>query len=97
MSLYTLPSAQPQQPKPPRRLPGTPHWGVPWKHTIAALRAAAKAAMCHARLRPEFTADAVGSEVIERIDRLDGFALVILHIVVNELAKQSQKTEHRSW
>ena len=97
MSLYTLPSAQLQLPNRRRRLPGSPHWGTPWKNAVGALKAATKAAMCHARLRSRFTADSVGSEVIDLIGQLDGFALAVLHVVVGELVRQSKKGDHRAW
>ena len=85
------------QPSHPHRLPGSPHWGVPWKNAVSTLKAATKAAMCHARLRSRFTADSVGSEVIDLISQLDGFALAVLHVVVGELARQSKKGDHRAW
>lgn len=80
-----------------RRLPGSPHWGVPWKNAVTTLKAATKAAMCHARMRPRFTADSVGSEVIDLIGQLDGFALAVLWVVVGELVRQSKKGDHRTW
>jgi hypothetical protein len=39
----------------------------------------------------------VGSEVIDLISQLDGFALAVLHVVVGELARQSKKGDHRAW
>jgi len=93
MSLYTFPSIQSQ----PRRLPGSPHWGVSWKNSVNTLRPAIKAAMTHARVRPKFTADAVGGEVIDLVGQLDPFALAVLWVVVGELVRQSKKGDHRSW
>jgi hypothetical protein len=96
MSLYTLPSAQPQ-PSRQRHLPGSPHWGVPWRNAVTTLRAATRGAMCHARLRSRFTADAVGGEVIDLVSQLDGFALAVLHVVIGELVRQSKKGDHHAW
>jgi hypothetical protein len=70
---------------------------MPWKNAVGTLKAATKAAMCHARLRSRFTADSVGSEVIDLISQLDGFALAVLHVVVGELVRQSKKGDHRAW
>ncbi len=79
------------------RLPSSPHWGGPWKAAVATLRAAIKAAMHHARIRSRFTSDQVGSEVIDLVGQLDGFALAILHVVIGELVRQSKKGDHRPW
>jgi hypothetical protein len=95
MSLISL--ATPQVSSRRRRLPGSPHWGVPWKNAVTTLKAATKAAMCHARLRSRFTANSVGDEVIGLIGELDGFALAVLHVVVGELVRQTKKGDHRSW
>jgi hypothetical protein len=95
MSLFTLPSAQSQPSKRQRRLPSAPHWGGTWKFAVATLRAAIKGAMCNARIRPHFNADRVGSEVIDLVGQLDGFALVVLHVVIGELVRQSKKGDHR--
>jgi hypothetical protein len=96
MTLINIVPPQPQSMR-QRRLPGSPHWGVPWKSAVTTLKAATKGAMCHARLQSRFTADSVGGEVIDLIGQLDGFALAVLHVVVGELARQSKKGEHRSW
>jgi hypothetical protein len=97
MSLFTLPSTQPQPFSRRSGLPGTPHWGVPWKNAVITLKAATRTAMCHARLRSRFTPDSVGGEVIDLVGQLDGFALAVLHVVIGELARQSKKGDHRSW
>ena len=93
MALINL--ATPQLSTHPRRLPSAPHWGGTWKFTVATLRAAIREAMCNARIRPQFTANRVGSEVIDLVDQLDGFALAVLHVVIGELARQSKKGDHR--
>jgi hypothetical protein len=90
-------SLAPQSSHPRRRLPGSPHWGLPWKNAVTTLKAATKAAMCHARMRSRFNADSVGSEVIDLVGQLDGFALAVLHVVIGELVRQSKKGDHRSW
>ena len=95
MSLISLPT--PQVSSRQHRLPGSPHWGGPWKAAVGSLRAAIKAAMYHARARARFHSDRVGSEVIDLVGQLDEFALAVLHVVIGELAKQSRKGDHRPW
>jgi hypothetical protein len=54
------------------------------------LRAAVKNAIEQA-WRSHFTADQVGTEVIDLVDQLDSQSLAVLRVVVGELAKQSKK------
>ena len=97
MTLINIVPPQAQPPNRRRHLPGSPHWGVAWRNAVGALKAATKAAMCHARMPSRFTTDSVGSEVIDLVGQLDGFALAVLHVVIGELVRQSKNGDPRSW
>jgi hypothetical protein len=77
-----------------QRLPGSPHWGGSWKHAVGTLRKATEGAAHHAKGRSRFTADSVGTEVIDHIGKLDSRALCVLHVVLGNLVRLSEKT-HR--
>jgi hypothetical protein len=60
------------------------------------LRAAVENATHQARWQSRFTADQVGTEVIDLVNQLDDQALAVLHVVIGDLAKQSKKRA-RQW
>jgi hypothetical protein len=57
------------------------------------LRTAVGNAKHHAKRQSRFTADQVGTEVIDVVNQLDAQALAVLHVLIGELAKQSKKRD----
>ena len=97
MTLFTLHPTQHQSSAPGRRLPGSPHWGPDWAKAVRTLRAAVENATHHVSWRSRFTADQVGTEVIDLVNQLDDRALAVLHVLIGELAKQSKKRARWKW
>jgi len=92
MTLTTLFSNQPQQSH-QRHLPGSPHWGGSWQRAVGTLRKATEGAIHHARQHSRFTANQVGTEVIDHLGELNGRALCVLHVVLGDLIRLSKKDD----
>ena len=68
--------------------------GGHWKLAVSNLRTAVGNAKHHAKKRSRFTADQVGTEVIEVVNQLDAQALAVLHVLIGELVRLSRKGDH---
>jgi hypothetical protein len=93
MALISLPSQLQSSSR--QRLPGSPHWGPSWKCAVGTLRKATEGAIHCAKQRSRFTADQVGTEVIDHIGELDSRALSVLHVVIGDLIRLSKKGDHQ--
>jgi hypothetical protein len=94
MLLLTLPT--PQLSNRRQHLPGSPHWGPSWKRAVGTLRKATEGAIYHARPLSRFSADVVGTEIIDHIGELDSRALCVLYVMLGDLIRLSKKGD-RQW
>jgi len=92
MTLFTLPSAQ----------SSTPQRRSDRKFAVSNLQEAAGNMIRHIRRQPRWTkaialAEEVGPAVTDIVNRLDGRALAVLCVVIDELERDFSKKRDRQW